>query len=212
MAALAAGFVASFFLARLHETGKEHGGVASIPRPAEVAPVATPTRLEPTTENAAAMQPVPIQRPVEIPAESVRQFHPRDPGEWQGMLVNTVLQPVCETSAGCGMAAACVREKCGPCQYADDCAVGEICVLDHCVKRDNAACTGRSDCSRDELCILSGYSSDPRGNSDMRASCVSPHGGSPRPRPAANVEEAAAQARATDPLPQRLLNELRNLP
>src|SRR5215468_1423968 len=92
-------------------------------------------------------------------------FHPRDPDEWQGMLVDVRRKMSCQAPSECGLARGCVRGQCLPCSHDADCDRGEICVLDHCVQRTKADCRKRADCNGPEqMCILSGYSPDPRGN------------------------------------------------
>jgi hypothetical protein len=138
------------------------------------------------------------------------EFHPRDPSEWQGMLVDMSVRASCEKSASCGLAAACIGGRCGPCESDSDCALREICVLDHCLMRDNVRCRRRRDCgSRDEYCLLTGFSSDPRGNGEMRAVCQSEHGGTwlggqepPAPAP------ADSSVQVQEPVAERLLREL----
>lgn len=44
------------------------------------------------------------------------RWHPRPPGEWDGMRVNLNLTPPCEASALCGLARACKGGKCMPCE------------------------------------------------------------------------------------------------
>jgi hypothetical protein len=97
--------------------------------------------------------------------------HPRDPSEWQGMLVDLDSMAPCDTTERCGLAMVCHSGKCGPCVVDEHCAMGEVCVLDHCVLQDNAHCRSYRDCGDGELCVLSGYSSDPRGNAEMLARC-----------------------------------------
>lgn len=105
-------------------------------------------------------------------------YHPRDKTEWQGMLVNMSMRALCRGARSCGLAAACLDGQCGPCASDDQCGDGERCVLDHCVLAANVRCRSHGDCSGpDALCVLSGYSTDPRGNADMRADCVVPRGG-----------------------------------
>lgn len=110
------------------------------------------------------------------------ELHPRDPDEWQGMLVNTAVQQYCEATDFCGLALSCSPEqRCGPCTEDSQCASGEACVLDHCVIAENVTCRTRSDCAHlgdDALCLLSGLTGgDPRGNADMRSFCQVPAGG-----------------------------------
>lgn len=105
-------------------------------------------------------------------------YHPRDTSEWQGMRVNMSMRAFCRGAKSCGLAAACLDGQCGPCTSDGQCGDGERCVLDHCVLASNVHCRSHRDCSADgALCVLSGYSSDPRGNADMRADCLVPRGG-----------------------------------
>ena len=106
------------------------------------------------------------------------EYHPRDPNEWQGMLVNTTLQPECARSEQCGLAMACIEGRCGACRNDAQCDGGEVCVIDHCVPATQVTCRSRRDCAGSEsFCILSGYSSDPRGNDEMTAFCQEASGG-----------------------------------
>ena len=102
---------------------------------------------------------------LEVPAATSRTAD-----EWQGMTIDES-QPVCDTSERCGLATACIAGRCGGCTADQDCASGEACVLDHCVRSDLVACRSRTECKDGELCVLSGVSPDARGNSDMRAYC-----------------------------------------
>lgn len=141
-----------------------------------------------------------------VPAGPV--YHPRDEHEWQGMLVDLSMRAVCEGAGSCGLAAACIDGQCGPCDADAQCGEGEVCVLDHCVLSRNVRCRSRHDCSGDDArCVLSGYSSDPRGNGDMRAECVTPRGGLaqtdappiegiPAPPPPVNADELLDSVRA----------------
>jgi len=94
----------------------------------------------------------------------------RDIEEWQGMKVPTI-QPHCSSEDGCGLAMACIDNKCVPCEEDPDCATGEACILQHCVPEENGACRTRRDCEEGALCVLSGYSFGARGNSEMKAFC-----------------------------------------
>ena len=100
-------------------------------------------------------------------------LYPRDPAEWQGMRVNMCLRALCETSAGCGLAAACLPDgMCGPCARDSDCASGEACVLDHCVLSENVRCRSQRDCGG-ALCVLDGdCGGTARGNEGMVAFCI----------------------------------------
>jgi hypothetical protein len=97
-------------------------------------------------------------------------YHPRDPNEWDGMPV-LLDGPPCEQSAWCGLALACIDEKCGACTSDQDCAPGEGCVVEHCLKTELIGCRSYRDCSP-ALCILSGLTGGtPRGNEDMTSYC-----------------------------------------
>jgi hypothetical protein len=139
----------------------------------------------------------------------VPHFHPRSPDEWQGMLVDTAMQAICDESRFCGLAMACLGERCGPCSKDADCLSGEVCVLDHCVLSSLARCRTRRDCQGDAMCVLSGYSSDARGNSDMTASCIPRHGGRPQRSEDLPVIEGVPAAPAPV-LPEDLLESLRD--
>ena len=47
-------------------------------------------------------------------------------------------------------------------------------MLDHCVLADQVACRVAKNCGGQDQCVLTGYASDPRGNSSMRAVCMGP--------------------------------------
>ena len=117
-----------------------------------------------------------------------------------------------DVEVGMKVAAACVEGLCGPCESDSDCALREVCVLDHCVKRDNVRCRSRRDCaSRDEYCLLTGFSSDPRGNGEMRAICQSEHGGTwlgERKPPAPKPVDSSAKAQLQESVADGLLRDL----
>lgn len=100
----------------------------------------------------------------------------RRPREWGGMPAGNTDQ-VCPSADRCGLALGCRRGRCGACGTDADCAVGEVCVLEHCVRARFTECKSRDDCPAEQLCILSGVSPGPRGNEEMRAYCL-PHSGS----------------------------------
>lgn len=110
-------------------------------------------------------------------------YHPRDPNEWQGMLVDICLRAQCDVSERCGLAAACLDDgMCGPCATDDQCGAGEVCVLDYCLLPENVSCRSYRECASGALCILSGITGGtPRGNEDMRAYCSSGSGATPMP-------------------------------
>lgn len=103
------------------------------------------------------------------------QLAPRDPDEWQGMLINMSFRARCQDSAGCGLALACREDGlCGPCVSDVECAVGEACVLQHCILGSYVECRYRRDCrGGEEMCILVGEEGGPRGNEGLRAICES---------------------------------------
>lgn len=117
-------------------------------------------------------------------------YHPRPKSEWQGMLIDTSMQSVCEGKNSCGLAMACKNNLCGPCSVNADCAAGEACVLDHCVIEKNASCRTASECGANEQCVLSGYSTDPRGNGTTLAFCQPMTSGS-QPTPELNNDPVA---------------------
>ena len=110
----------------------------------------------------------------------VPRWSPRPAEEWQGMRINLNMSPPCTSSALCGLGQACVRGKCVPCGRDEDCATGEVCVLDHCLQKDLVACRRSADCDSQSKCVLSGYSNRPRGNEGTRAYCVSSMSGAER--------------------------------
>lgn len=119
------------------------------------------------------------------------RFQPRDPQEWQGMLLHAGTPAPCESADGCGVARACKGGKCVACEVDGDCANGEGCVLDHCLRKELISCRRRADCERDSLCILSGYSAQRRGNETMRSFCVSKNSGTssiPNSEPPSRVD------------------------
>jgi len=156
--------------------------VTDAPAPVPVARLAAPAT---STRRLPAPTVVPASAVVtEVPAQPLEErnvlatdYHPRPPDEWQGMRVNLTLQATCEESAGCGLAMACRDGRCGPCEVDSDCAGGEVCVLDHCVRRELANCRRRADCGYGELCFLSGYSPEARTNADTRPTCLAGTGG-----------------------------------
>jgi hypothetical protein len=134
-------------------------------------------------ENAAPVQNVSAESASELlekpafPDPPTPRYKARSEGEWQGMLVDLATQPPCLDGAYCGLALACVARVCTACGQDSDCNGAEVCVLDHCLLADQVSCRSTRECPTDSVCILSGYSSDPRGNAAMNASCVSRHGG-----------------------------------
>jgi hypothetical protein len=119
---------------------------------------------------------VAITSALEAPKETLV---PRDPGEWQGMLVDlAMLQTECDRSSQCGLAMACKKGRCAPCDRDDDCGHGEICAVQHCVLSANAECSSRKDCREPgSYCVLTGYTPNVRGNEDMHSKCMPNSGG-----------------------------------
>jgi hypothetical protein len=104
------------------------------------------------------------------PEAAAPEYHPRDPNEWDGMPVS-LEGPYCEESASCGLALACVDQMCGACTADQDCAPGEGCVVQHCLRTELIGCRSYRDCSP-AVCILSGLTGGtPRGNEDMTSYC-----------------------------------------
>jgi hypothetical protein len=130
------------------------------------------------------------------------KYHPRAPEEWQGMLIDVAVRPPCEKSSLCQLALACVDGTCGPCSESSDCAVGEVCVLDHCLERARVECTRAKDCADGELCIVQSEGSDSRrdvrGNLFLKSTCTS--GGIVPGRPQ-NYDEEPEIYVAEDPPP-----------
>ena len=90
------------------------------------------------------------------------------------MLVNIAEVAECGDDGFCGLALACKQGKCGPCVRDEECLSGEVCVLDHCMQDESVDCESSSQCPDGHACVLSGYSTDVRGNSDMKAFCQGP--------------------------------------
>jgi hypothetical protein len=172
--------------------------------------VATSKAPQQAFAGAAASGPAASPRDSTPPRLLPPRFAARPDGEWKGMLVNLNAAPPCETSAGCGLARACKDSRCVACSSDMDCATGEACVLDHCVRSEQVSCRERQDCGPDSVCMLSGYSTDLRGNRDMQTLCsdrssgadrsaartpvaVHPRG-APGPAPYADLFESARRA------------------
>lgn len=145
--------------------------------------------------------------PAATPTAPAAAFHPRDPEEWQGMRVHLADRATCASTERCGLAMACQGGLCGACTVDGDCAAGEACVLDHCLRREAVACRSRRDCGGAARCVLSGYSDDPRGNGEMRAACLEPQGGTEQPADAP-APEPGAPAPPLPVRPDRLLETL----
>lgn len=101
----------------------------------------------------------------------------RDRSEWQGMSTEGTLHAMCTTSRECGLAAACIDQRCVACANDEECGKGEVCVLEHCLRSNRVRCRSRSDCAAQDVCALSGYSDDPRGNAKLDAYCLADTGG-----------------------------------
>lgn len=142
----------------------------------------------------------------------VPKYHPRAAGEWDGMLVDTSRPQICEKSENCGLALACTEGRCGPCRLDRDCAVGETCVLDHCLLVHLAECRWKAECSGErEICALSGYSPDPRGNEGLRAYCLDELSGTPMPVATSGDPPDSEEDRVSKPsLESELLDLLRS--
>jgi hypothetical protein len=150
---------------------------------------------EPTLDPAVATDSPAPSRPGAAPGtlgpqSTAARMQPRDPREWQGMLVSLEEQALCSERDGCGLAMACRDGRCGPCQHDEDCSRGEACVLDHCLRAENVGCRSRADCrEHDAMCALNGYTGgDRRSNGRMVSQCLTPWGG----RAQREGQEAAA--------------------
>lgn len=158
---------------------------APLPRSALALSISAGRQVEPVPFESQAVgvglvEAVEARRDVRAPEGQERHLHPRDPDEWQGMLVDTDAKPPCESITGCGLGRACKDGVCVACERDTDCGPTETCVLDHCVLKDLATCRSRSDCARGSMCLLSGYTAKPRGNEEMRSFCVDPASGAAR--------------------------------
>lgn len=131
------------------------------------------TALQKSQEDSA----METEAPPAFPDPPRVRYKPRPENEWQGMLVDLATQPPCLDGAYCGLARACIAEVCTACERDSDCGGSEVCVLDHCLLATQVGCRSTRECPNDSVCMLSGYSSDPRGNAAMNASCVSRSGG-----------------------------------
>jgi hypothetical protein len=130
-----------------------------------ISPISTPVANASVFINTA---PAPILPP---------RWKERTAGEWQGMLVDLNATPYCEESSLCGLARSCKNNTCTFCERDSECASGEFCVMDHCLLSSLVECRKKSDCGERGACILSGYSSGPRGNQDMKSYCIDLAGG-----------------------------------
>lgn len=131
--------------------------------------------------------------PVDLSMDPLAQpprYRERPAGEWKGMRVDLNVRQTCRDSKDCGNALACLDRVCSPCNQDAQCGAREVCVLDHCVRDENASCRSRAECGAvatgsepgDALCVLSGYSNNVRGNEEMRAFCQVLEGGTAQSR------------------------------
>ncbi len=190
-------------------------GAATRERPAPAAASPAPAPGPAGAAPAAIPRPeLPSLAPAGVAVAAADVLHPRPAHEWQGMRVDLSQRQYCEASSYCGLALACLGDqRCGPCQRDDQCAAGEVCVLDHCVLAANAGCRTRAECGGagdDAMCVLSGLTGgEPRGNAAMRSYCRSSWGGTPQDesapdaRRAARLAEAAAQQPVAPPVSAR---------
>lgn len=163
--------------------------------PASAERRSTPTLVAVAQPAGAAVQAVDEAEPK--PTVLIPQYHPRPPGEWQGMPVDVANPQFCERTEQCGLALSCRDSKCLPCRTGADCLSGEDCVLDHCLRRELIKCKRHADCGRkEEACILSGYSSGARTNDTTRAYCVDTTSGQPQ-----TEDEWKARQPKTEPEP-----------
>lgn len=174
-------------------------------RTPESPPVTSPQASARMAAVTAPALPAPVTAPV------TAATFPRPPEEWQGMLVSAENRQYCEASSYCGFALACLEDNaCGACTADAQCATGEACVLDHCIRAANVGCRSRADCGAegpDARCMLSGLTGgEPRGNSEMISFCRRSSGGiaqdeaAPDPRRDTRMREAAAQTAVAPPV------------
>jgi hypothetical protein len=179
---------------------------------AKLEPVVTAAEKEGAVQTAepgqSAHQSVPTKpRDERLGPAYVFEPYPRDPAEWQGMLVNRTTSVSCAGTGFCQLALACVNERCGPCTEDSHCQSGEICAVDHCLLAEFVDCSSRLDCPDGEVCVLSDYSDDSRGNGDMRSWCS----GSVPNRDEPPVEYKPEDYRRATLSPEdRLMNALRS--
>lgn len=172
-------------------------------------PDPAPATFHQAPARAAVVTPPALPAPTTAPVTAAT--FQRSPDEWQGMLVSTVDRQYCEASSYCGFALACLEDRtCGACTADAQCADGEACVLDHCVRAANVGCRSRKDCAsegEDARCLLSGLTGgEPRGNSEMTSFCQRSSGGivqdeaAPDPRRATRMRDATAQTPVSPPV------------
>lgn len=170
---IAVGVAAGWLAGR--EVRAEAGAALSTPgAPAgQVAPSAGPVDH--------ATPEVPVAEPSRLAAAlpGAKIYAPRPTEEWQGMRIRPEDHWPCQEGGFCSLARACVEGRCVACTEDAQCGSGERCVLEHCVREQNAECAHAADCGEPEAkCVLSGITAgDPRGNADMKATCLSPWGG-----------------------------------
>lgn len=83
---------------------------------------------------------------------------------------------LCDVSARCGLADACIDGYCQSCTYDDQCGDGEACAVGKCLDKTAVACRKNTDCRGGEFCSLSSLSADPRGNRGVSSTCLSTAG------------------------------------
>jgi hypothetical protein len=171
----------------------------------------TNTMVSDRTRGAVAASAAGVAVPM-APPQGEPSYHPRDPAEWTGMLVDLRFQPPCENSENCGLARACVEGVCTACNIDRHCARNEVCIWDHCLVAANVSCRTTRDCRGDAAaCIFTGYSEDPRGNAEMKSVCVARGVLPPLPPRESTDAEASGSDRPGQEItdPERLLNKLR---
>ncbi len=177
--------------------------------PREDAPTAQRLNLKPSVSVlprssrgvvAAVEEPARERRVLPPPQVREVRYHPRAEGEWQGMPVDIAVTPPCDTTDQCQLALACTKQVCTVCTEDRDCSGGEICVLDHCLVKENAGCVAARDCPDQELCMLESTGSDafadPRGNKFLFSECTESGRGRNKMQPR---EEAVLSEPAPDP-------------
>lgn len=157
------------------------GVAAGTYRPSEAPAEATHEVEHVHAEEALPSKPVRHAAKVEAMAAAPANAPRRAAEEWQGMKLDDAVAFQCGTTEHCGLARACIDGLCVGCAADAECLSGEACVLEHCVPQANVECTSRRECGVDELCMLTGYSTGPRNNDAMRATCRATSGGTEQP-------------------------------
>lgn len=142
-------------------------------------PAAAPAYVvAPLPSPSTATEPEPAAQPNALPPP---EYFPRDPGEWQGLRVESSNVLYCSGVDKCNGALACVNGRCVACTSDSQCAPGEVCSMDHCLRRENMTCRSRRDCAEGQRCYLDGLGGGtPRHNATLSSYCAGSDGENPR--------------------------------